>query len=616
MTADGASDLTGPLPSAGRIARLFLPHRWALAGTALLVLLQVGLSTAGPLLLQQIVSKALPDHQTRLLIVLCAIMIVFSTLAWAASAVVASLTNSVGQRVMHRLRTSVFEHVQRLPLEFFSAESNSQIQARIASDIGDLSDIVTYTIQGALVAVTGLLAGGLAMAILSWPLALVSLALSIPLNLLNRRYSSRREQLAARRQEQVAVMMEVVSEDLSLSGVVLGRTLRAYRRQGARFAAASQRVSDLTYHQRMAGNTARSLVGLSLACIPPLIYLLAGTAMPGVSLGTVVVISVVQARISGPTQMLLGLSVSTRSARAMLARVFAYLDLPAEPCGASQDLTPAARHVVRGRSICHRYGNAARAAVDGVDIEFDLGSVTLITGESGCGKSTLALILAGLLVPSRGVVEIDRCRAAPEQLWAAVTLVPQENQFCNASMRENMLVADPDASDEEVLAAMTVAHADGLLARLPDGLDTTVGANGYQLSGGERQRLAIARAVLARSDLLILDESTSALDNVTAEQVMRSVRAARPDCALVLVAHRIPEMEPDDQVLVLADGKIVERGSHRDLARPGYLYQRVILAQAAAASGSGSGLHVAVLPVQTLVPAAAPVPAHATEVSK
>jgi ATP-binding cassette, subfamily B, bacterial len=614
MMAGDPPDPAQPLPSAGRIARLFLPHRWALAGTALLVLLQVGLTMGGPLLLQRIISEALPHHRTRLLVLLCAFMIVCSVLACAASAVVALLTNSVGQRVMHQLRLAVFEHVQRLPLKFFSAESNSQIQARMASDIGGLSDILTFTMASALVGVTGLLAGGLVMVILSWPLALISLALAIPLNLLNRRYNGRREELAARRQEQTADMLEVVAEDLSLPGVILGRTLRAYARQCARFAAASQRVAELTYRQRMAGNTARSLISLALACILPLIYLLAGTVMPGLSLGAIVVISVVQARISGPIQLLFGLSGSMRSGRVMFGRVFAYLDMPAERGVAGMDLTPAAHHGINARAICCRYGDTARAAVDGVDVELDLGSVTLITGESGSGKTTLALILAGLLVPSSGVVEIDRCPAAPEQLSGAVTLIPQEAQLRNTSIRENMLIADPDASDDKILTAIAVAHAGRLLDRLPDGLDTAVGANGYQLSGGERQRLAIARALLARSDLLILDESTCALDNMTAEQVTRSVRAARPGCALVLVAHRIPELEPDDQVLVLAGGKVAERGRHRDLARPGHLYEQMLLAQAAAARVSGS-LGAAVLP-RTLVPAGAHAPANVTEASQ
>jgi ATP-binding cassette, subfamily B, bacterial len=607
MSAGYAPDPREPLPSADRIARLFLPHRLALGGTAALVLLQVGLTMIGPLLLEQVIGKALPDHRTRLLVALCAVMIVASVLACAASAVVAALTNSVGQRVMHQLRTDVFEHVQQLPLEFFSAESNSQIQARMASDIGSLSDILTFAISGALVGVTGLLAGGLAMAILSWPLALISLALAIPLNMLNRRYSGRREELAARRQERVADMLEVVAEDLSLPGVVLGRTLGGSRRQGARFAAASQRVADLTYQQRMAGNAARSVIALALACILPLIFLLAGTVMTGLSLGTVVVIAVVQARISGPIQLLLGLSGSLRGARVMFGRVFAYLDMPAGCSVAYVPVAPALGCGVRARAICYRYAEASRLAVDEVGLQLDPGSVTLITGESGSGKSTLALILAGLLVPLRGAVEIDGYPAAPGQLWAEVTLIPQESQLRNASVRENMLIADPDASDEKILAAIAVAQAGRLLSRLPDGLDSAVGANGYQLSGGERQRLAIARAMLAGGRLLVLDESTSALDNLTAERVTRAVRDFRPDCAIVLVAHRIPEMEPGDQVLVLADGKVVERGLHRDLARPGHRYQQMVLAQAAAAA-SAEPDGAALLP-RTLLPAGARTPA-------
>jgi len=553
-----------------RIARRFAPYRWRLCWAAVLVVTSVTLSMIAPLLLQRVINDALPSHDTRLLIALCSAMIVSGVLSSGIYVALNYVTNSIGQHVVDQLRIEVYSRVQRLPLEFFSAEPNSEIQARMTSDIGGISDILTYAAQGALAGIVSLLAAGLVMFILSWPLALTSLFLACALNLLNNRFSARRRTLATERQDRIGEMLGLVGEQLSMSGIILGRTLLRANRQRSSFVNVSGQIADLTRRQRLIGGTARAVIGVTLACLPPTVYILSGTLVPGLSLGTVVVLATMQTRLSGPIQELLSLSGSMQGSMAMFQRIFAYLDMrPAVPEDTgliveskSRDRTP-----IHARDISYSYPAATRVALTDINIDISPGSTTLIVGETGSGKSTLALILAGLLAPACGTIEVDGTPRSTFELWPYVTLVPQETAIFNTTIRDNLLFARPDATEPELLDAIMAAQLGKLISRLPDGIETMVGDNGHQLSGGERQRLAIARALLSRSPILIADEATSALDAATAAAVHQSLRAHYHHGALVLIAHRVPDLEDSDTIVVLQDGRIVERRSGAEMMR-------------------------------------------------
>ncbi len=579
------------LPIWPRIAGRFRPYRLRVCCAALLVVLYVALSMVSPLLLRQVIDDALPRHDTGLLLVLCSAMAVSGALGTGIAVCLYMMINWIGQRVVHDLRTGVYDQVQRMPLDFFASEPTAEIQARMASDIGGISDIITFTAGGALTAAVTVLAAGLVMLVLSWPLAVACLILAVILSLFNRRFDGLRRNLADQQQDQMARLLRLVGDDLTLSGIILGRTFVRHAAQRSRFRLMSQHIRDITYRQRAAGTTARGMVGLTVACIPPLIYLLAGTAVHGLSVGTAVVMVMLQLRLTGPMQELLQLSGQAHSAQAMFQRVFDYLDLePAAGLAACDRPARPAGQVValELRGVWHRYPDSERTALSAIDLDVPAGSTTVIIGATGSGKTTLALVMAGLVTPSAGAVRIGEPSAGGprwlpatcQQVWQEVTLVAQETMMFNASIRENLLFARPDATDAELFEAADAMQIGGLIAKLPAGLDTMVGERGYQLSGGERQRLALARALLAPASVLIADEATSALDNATAAAVHARLRDLRGGRSLVVIAHRIPQLAWDDQVIVLSGGCVAHRGTHGELAGSCAGYRQLLTDQA------------------------------------
>ena len=569
-----------------RVAARFGPYRWRVWGAVLLVLLFVVLSMVSPLLLREVIDTALPRHDTRLLVVFCGAMIVSGALSTGSAVALYTTINWVGQQVVHGLRTEVYEKVQRMPLDFFATEPTAQIQARMASDIGGISDIITFTAASTLTSLVSVLAAALVMLVLNWPLAVACLALAAALSLFNRRFDAARRDLAEQQQTRMAELLRLVGDDLALSGIILGRTFVRHAAQRSQFTAVSAEVRDLTYRQRVAGSTARGVIGLTMACLPPLIYLLAGTAVRGLSVGTVVVIVLLQMRLTGPIQQLLGLSGQLQSAQAMFQRVFSYLDLPvAAGLGGPAAGWAGPAVPLQLRNVRHYYPGSERTALAGIDLDIEPGSVTAILGATGCGKTTLALILAGLVTPASGAVRMgtESLPASSQDLWREVTLVAQETVMFNTSIRENLLFARPGAADGELLAVTRAMQLGSLIGKLPAGLDTLVGERGYQLSGGERQRLALARALLAPASVLIADEATSALDAATAAAVhsrLREPAGPRGGRALVIIAHRIPHLDPGDQVIVLSSGRVTHRGTHGDLIRRCPEYRQLLADQA------------------------------------
>lgn len=549
-----------------RVLRRFATHKAGFALSLLTVVLSTALGISGPLFLRVIVDEAVPQRDRELLMWMCLGMLGVGIAQSGFFYLQSRLTNSIGLGVVHDLRVDVYERVQSMPITFHAGRSGAEVQTRLASDIGGISDVITFTAQRALGSLTMVITIGTAMFILSWPVALVAIGLTLGLVIMNQRYAERQRLLAVEAQEHTSEMMRLTGEHLSLPGVLMGRTLRCWDGQRDRFRASSSAIADLTIRERSMATSAESIIGVSFAVIPPVVYWMAGGGFTSLSIGTAIVLVVLQLQLAQPIQVLLGLSTSVRRSLAHFDRIFEYIDLgptaalPAPRTPHTGTRVPAVGITLR--EVSYRYPESGRSTLRGIDLDFPAGSTTMIVGSTGSGKSTLGYLVAGLLEPGAGTVRVSGGDDKPSE---TVLLVPQEPGIFNASFRDNLLLARPGATEAELREVLFRLALDDLVSSFPEGLDTSVGERGYQLSGGERQRLGLARALLSDAPVVVLDEVTSALDWATARTVQAALEELRGNRTTVVISHRLSGVKDTDRVVVLAEGIVAENGTHGEL---------------------------------------------------
>jgi ATP-binding cassette subfamily B protein len=563
-----------------RILRLFRPYRGRLAVVGLLVGASSLVTVASPFLLKEILDTAIPQGRTGLLSLLALGMIVTAVTTSVFGVLQTLISTTVGQRVMHDLRTAVYAQLQRMPLAFFTRTRTGEVQSRIANDIGGMQATVTSTATSLVSNLTAVVATVVAMLVLDWRLTVVSLLL-LPLFVwISRRVGRERKKITTQRQKQMAAMAATVTESLSVSGILLGRTMGRADSLTRSFAEESERLVDLEVRSSMAGRWRMSTIGIVMAAMPALIYWAAGLALqaggPAISLGTLVAFVSLQQGLFRPAVSLLSTGVQIQTSLALFQRIFEYLDLPVD---ITEPAAPVRLEKISGEVAFenvhfHYDGEAAgRATLDSIDLTVPAGGSLAVVGPTGSGKSTLSYLVPRLYDVTGGRVLLDGVDVRDldfDTLARAVGVVSQETYLFHASVGDNLRFAKPDATDEEIEAAARAAQIHDHIASLPDGYDTLVGERGYRFSGGEKQRLAIARTILRDPPVLILDEATSALDTRTEHAVQQAIDALSAGRTTITIAHRLSTVRDADQIVVLEAGRIAERGTHTELlARDG-----------------------------------------------
>jgi ATP-binding cassette subfamily B protein len=567
-------------PDLRRIARLFSPYRARLGAVLALIVAGAGLNIVSPFLLREVLDVAIPQGDTALLTWLVAGMIVIAVVTGALGVAQTWLSNAVGQRVMHDLRAAVYRHLQRMSLAFFTRTRTGEIQSRIANDIGGIQNVVTSTATSIASNVTTVLAVIVAMIALDWRLAAFSLSILPFFVWLTRRVGRERRRITGERQGRLADMSALVQESLSVSGILLGRTMGRGEELADRFTRESSELADLEVRSRMAGRWRMASVQIAFTTMPALVYWFAGQELASgsqaISIGTVVAFTTLQTRLFFPLQSLLSVGVDVQSSMALFARIFEYLDLDVDLHERPDAVQlPAARGHVRLEDVTFAYDPDARPTLDGVDLDVPPGSFTAIVGETGSGKTTLGYLITRLYDADAGRVTIDGVDvrdASFASLAATVGLVSQETYLFHASVRENLRFARPGATDDELEAAARAAQVHELIVSLPEGYDTVVGERGYRFSGGEKQRIAIARVLLRNPAVLVLDEATSALDTETERAVQEALDRLAATRTTIAIAHRLSTIRHADQIVVLDGGRIAERGTHEELLERGGRY--------------------------------------------
>lgn len=559
-----------------RILGLFRPYRARLAVVGLLVGASSLVSVATPFLLKATLDTAIPQGRTGLLSLLALGMILSAVLSSIFGVLQTLISTTVGQRVMHDLRTAVYGRLQRMSLAFFTRTRTGEVQSRIANDIGGMQATVTSTATSLVSNLTSVVATIVAMVALDWRLTVVSLVLLPVFVWISRRVGSERKKITTQRQKQMAEMAATVTESLSVSGILLGRTMGRSDSLTKSFAEESEGLVDLEVRSNMAGRWRMAVITIVMAAMPAVIYWTAGIALqmggPDVSIGTIVAFVSLQQGLFRPAVSLLSTGVQIQTSLALFQRIFEYLDLPIDITEREDSVhLDRIKGEVRFEDVEFRYdSNDSKGApiLDGIGIDVPAGSSLAVVGPTGAGKSTLGYLVPRLYDVTGGRVTLDGVDVRDldfDTLARAVGVVSQETYLFHASVAENLRFAKPDATDEELETAARAAQIHEHIVSLPDGYDTVVGERGHRFSGGEKQRLAIARTILRDPPVLILDEATSALDNRTEAAVQDAIDALSANRTTLTIAHRLSTIRGADQIVVLDSGSVAERGTHEEL---------------------------------------------------
>lgn len=619
-----------------RIARLLAPYKAKMLLVAAAVVAAALLSSVAPFLVRAVFDQALfpvdgGAADLRLLGWLVAGLVAIPVVTALIGIAQNFLTSTIGNSAMADLRSTLFAHLQKMELAFFTATKTGAIQSRLANDVSGVRTVLTDTATTILQNSVTVISAFIAMVILSWKLTLITLVLMPLFVYLQLRVGRRRQRLARRTQESLSEMTAITEESLSVSGILLAKVFNRADSEVLRYREENTRQTKLQVEQAMTGRTFFAMVQTFFAITPALIYLFAGMMITGrlgggggLTAGTLVAFTTLQARLQMPLIQLMRVSLDVQTSLALFRRIFEYLDLvPAvqEKPDAQELMSTADGGAVEFRDVWFRYpeprelsaagrsgSRFARAETDGtpeappeppaegveqptpgdgwtlrhLSLRVQPGQLAAIVGPSGSGKTTMTYLVPRFYDVTEGAVLIDGLDvrdATMDSLATTVGMVTQEPYLFHGTIYDNIAYARPDATEAQVQQAARDANIHARIMTFEQGYQTITGERGYRLSGGEKQRLAIARVFLMNPRVLILDEATSALDTETERLVQDALERATQGRTTIAIAHRLSTIKNADVIFGLEDGELVEQGTHSELLARRGLYSRLYTEQ-------------------------------------
>lgn len=570
-----------------RILSWLKPYRGRLLLSLLIIVVASVLNVLPSILTGRIIDEGFIAGDFNLLLGLVlaavAVMLVSSLLGLVEN----YLNNWVSENIGKDMKNKMYAHLLRLSQSFYTTNKQGDIITRMTGDIAGVQRVVTGTLTGTVANVAVLLSSVVAMVQKNWLLALVGLAI-LPLFILPTKFvGKKRWQITLAAQEKNDEANQILNETLSVSGQQLVKIFTNEDKEYQNFATTNEEIRKLNLKESMAGRWFRMAISTFTNIGPMLIYLIGGVLIlkngnTNLTVGDVTVMVSLLTRMYRPVSSLLGVQVDFYRALALFERIFAYFDLPVEIESKAEALVPQKiRGDLRFENVDFAY-SADKPLLQDVSFAVPPQNMTAIVGASGAGKSTITNLLMRLYDVDGGSISIDGLDIRDLDLnflRSNIGMVTQDAYLFNGSIRDNLLYARADATEEELIAACREANIFDLIETLPQGLDTVVGNRGIKLSGGEKQRLSIARVILKDPAIIIFDEATSALDSISESLIQEAIEPLLKGRSSLVIAHRLSTILAANQILVMDDGRIVQQGTHGDLIEEDGVYRALYEAQ-------------------------------------
>ena len=531
----------------------------------------------------KIVDEALVGQNMALLVKLLILAFVTLTASQVISVLESYINAWIGQRIIFDMKNQMYDHLQHMPHSFFTSEKQGDIITRMNTDISGVSSVISGTLSSIVSNLATVITTLVALFTMSWKLAIAGIVV-IPLLILpTKSVGKRRYSILTDAQEKNDEMNQLINETLSVSGSLLVKLFTREETEYARFKAVNEEVTRLNLKEQNSGRWFRVLMGMFTQVGPLLIYFAGGWLIisrgdPTLTVGTITATVALINRLYRPVESLLNIHVDFTRSLALFTRIFRYFDMDVP----IRNLRHGRKPDVKDKDIVYEHVSFSYDPEKPLltDVHFTVpgGKMYAIVGPSGSGKSTIVNLLPRLYDVTGGRVKIagaDVRQFDLTYLRSCIGVVTQDSYLFNGTIRENLLYAKADATQEELDAACHIANLSDFIANQPEGYDTMVGNRGLKLSGGEKQRLSIARVILKDPKILILDEATSALDSITENAIQEALEALMEGRTSIVIAHRLSTILKADRILVVQNGVIAQQGTHRELLAQEGIYKQL-----------------------------------------